>query len=707
GGAQGWTASGNQFVASRPNEASDGTWLVRFNSGQTEPNGVLTTTISTVAGASYDLSFDMGTIAYNQKEQRLKVTVRGSSELLSETSAITGVMGGTPKWAAQAYTFVADSSSTTLTFRDVSTVTQDLDLLLDNVRVVEKRSAPISLEATVDQTLTATVEAVDNDSPANVLSYTLVSGPAGATLSSNGQFVWQPTQAPMTALVTVRVSDNGSPSLSDTETFEVVVARNGNSAPVLVVPDQGALAGVEFALPLKATDPDGPADKLTYSLVSGPAGSYVDSSSGTFRWTPSLALLGTSVVVEVAVRDSGSPSLSDSARFTVYVSGPNTAPVLAPIPDQTVPRGEELRLTIRGSDADLPADVLTYTLLVGPSGASLDYATGAFQWRPDASQNLGPYEVRVRVSDDGSPSLGDTKIFRVTVTGPNTAPRLTTVPNQTVGRGSLVMLNLTATDADAPGQTLTYSLVSGPAGATVSAGGLFQYTPSEVGSSVITVQVSDNGVPALTDRKSFTLTATAVNQAPVLSNAADQKVSPGQVLMLALGATDSDTPRNKLTYRLISGPPGAMVDAKTGIFMWRLPKSAPTSLYDVTVSVTDDGAPPLSDTTTFRVTVAGKASRSTQGVEDDSGVLKWVATLNGAETLHFQHAIEPQKQSGEWTHYLESSEDLIHWRRIGPLSPGEELRDTTAGEVSHRFYRVQVEEGSTSSSEAEQIAAVE
>ena len=66
-----------------------------------------------------------------------------------------------------------------------------------------------------------------------VLSYSLDSGPAGATIgAATGVLRWTPADGPATASFTVRVTDNGVPSLSATATFEVSVT---NVAPTLQI----------------------------------------------------------------------------------------------------------------------------------------------------------------------------------------------------------------------------------------------------------------------------------------------------------------------------------------------------------------------------------------------------------------------------------------------------------------------------------------
>ena len=56
----------------------------------------------------------------------------------------------------------------------------------------------------------------------------------------------------------------------------------------------------------------------------------------------------------------------------------------------------------------------------------------------------------------------------------NTPPGLDALVNRTVGEGSLLTFTATATDADLPPQTLTFSLEAGePSGASITTNGVF------------------------------------------------------------------------------------------------------------------------------------------------------------------------------------------------------------------------------------------
>jgi hypothetical protein len=91
-------------------------------------------------------------------------------------------------------------------------------------------------------TLTVTNTATDPDLPTNTLTFSLVSAPTGVSVNpTNGVLTWMPTevQAPSTNLITVRVTDNGAPLLSDTKSFTVEVNVTGTPLVISGVQMQG------------------------------------------------------------------------------------------------------------------------------------------------------------------------------------------------------------------------------------------------------------------------------------------------------------------------------------------------------------------------------------------------------------------------------------------------------------------------------------
>jgi len=163
-----------------------------------------------------------------------------------------------------------------------------------------------------------------SDPDANKLTFALDPGaPAGAAIDPvTGLFTWRPTQsqAPSTNLVRVRVTDNGTPNLSDAGAFSVIVKRN--SAPALTaLPNYYANALQLLSVQASATDGSLAANQLYFSLEPGaPDGAGVDPTNGLFTWIPSRQQATTTNVITLTVTDSGAPPLSDSKSFTVVVS---------------------------------------------------------------------------------------------------------------------------------------------------------------------------------------------------------------------------------------------------------------------------------------------------------------------------------------------------------------------------------------------------
>jgi subtilisin family serine protease len=97
--------------------------------------------------------------------------------------------------------------------------------------------------------------------------------------------------------------------------------------------------------------------------------------------------------------------------------------------------------------------------------------------------------------------------------------------------------------------------------------------------------------------------APAANSPPVLATIGNRTVNEGSLLNFTASATDANSGQS-LTYSLGSGAPaGATINPITGAFSWTPTAAQGPATYNVTVVVTDNGAPALSDSETFTITV--------------------------------------------------------------------------------------------------------
>jgi hypothetical protein len=132
------------------------------------------------------------------------------------------------------------------------------------------------------QTLSLTNSATDLDTPAQVLTFNLLAAPTNAVLNTNsGLLTWRPlvTQAGSVNPFAVKVADNGTPSLSATQSFVVTVTN-------LLPPQITSVSGVG-ALLLQVNGASGPDYQVQSStnLTNWSAVFTTNAPPLPFTWT--------------------------------------------------------------------------------------------------------------------------------------------------------------------------------------------------------------------------------------------------------------------------------------------------------------------------------------------------------------------------------------------------------------------------------------
>jgi hypothetical protein len=461
-----------------------------------------------------------------------QVAVGGSAQLAGTLNAsLYGGFYPAPN-ATFIYLTAASRSGTFSTFNYPSNVvglTNELTATTATIRVINTLPVitPVG-DRTNDEMVAFNVTALadDYDTPKQTLTWSLVSGPPGLNISSGGAISWTSAedQGPNTNTVTIRVTDNGIPNLSTTNTFQVVI-NEINRAPLLLLPltttvNELSLLSVSAA----ATDPDIPTNTWTFGLVSPPLGMTIDPASGAIAWTPTEAQGPGTYTVTVSVTDTNpwtvnEQSLTTTGSFQVVVREVNTAPVLTVPGTQTLDELTLLTVTNMATDADFQANPLTFAIVSGPTGAVMDATSGVLTWTPSEEQGPSTNVFLIKVTDSSPDAvneqhLSDTKSFTVIVNEVNTAPVLPAQTNLAIAELTTLIVTNAAMDTDIPTNSLTYALLHPPTGASIDAHGVITWTPTQAqgpSTNIITTVVTDYSPDAVNEQRlsatnSFTVT---------------------------------------------------------------------------------------------------------------------------------------------------------------------------------------------------------
>ena len=201
----------------------------------------------------------------------------------------------------------------------------------------------------------------------------------------------------------------------------------------------------------------------------------------------------------------------------------------------------------------------------------------------------------------------DSEAVTVTVSEVNADPVLASVGSKSVDELASLAFTATASDGDVIGgtaDTLEFSLVGAPTGASVTPGGAFSWTPSESqdGMHTITIQVEDGA--GATDSEAVTVTVSEVNQAPALNPIGPKSVNKLEALTFTATASDGDViggTADTLEFSLGAGAPTGASVTPGGAFSWT-PTAGQVGVHTVTVQVKDGSNAIDSEDVTVTVT---------------------------------------------------------------------------------------------------------
>lgn len=371
------------------------------------------------------------------------------------------------------------------------------------------------------------------------LSLTPTTTDSGATVSVNGAPVasGSPSGAISLAVgisisVTVTAQDR-----STQKTYSVAVTRG---APLSLAPPAGTLAqgtvGASYDLDFVAS---GGLSPRTYSLAAGalPAGLTL-SSAGALSGTPTAA---NTFNFSITATDGQNETIT--AAYTLEIVAPTIALSPATLPAATVATAYSQTITATGGSGPY-----SYTVQSGSLPAGLTLASnGTLSGTPTAG---GSFAFTV-VATDAFGSTG-ALAYTLTVNPPTIAISPASLPGGNIG--AAYSQTILASGGTAP-YSFNVKVGALPEGVTLATDGTLSGTPTAIGTSNVTIEVTDSstGAGPYTSTRTYTLLIGA--PAITLSPATLPAISIGAAYNQAIVATGGTGP---YSYTMSSGtaPPG-------------------------------------------------------------------------------------------------------------------------------------------------------
>ena len=414
------------------------------------------------------------------------------------------------------------------------------------------------------------------------------------------------------ATVTININDiNEQPVIQNT-TFEILE----NSPNSTIVGN------------LDAIDPDG--DTLSFTILGGdPNGVFAVNPDGNITVANS-ALLNledqSAYTLTVRATDNAASPLSDTRQIVISVLDVNEPPAVGNfnfIVDENSSDGTFVGIIAADDpeDAELefsidPGTDVNGAFAIDEDDGTITVNNGAFL---DAETN-DVFVLSVDVSDGENTSTSEVTI---TINGINEAP---TFPDEPVSftvredsTNGVVVGQVQASDID-EGQTLTYEIIGGNTdGAFAVNPGTGQITVANAAaldfetnpSFTLTVQATDNGANPLSATEQVLITVSNINETPVIEDGSftidEQPENDAVVGTITAFDPDGD----ELEFSIIdgddtnifdiesTGPNTAEIVVPTGVDL----QFAESPVFFLTVQVTDEGSPELSDTAVIQVNV--------------------------------------------------------------------------------------------------------
>jgi CSLREA domain-containing protein len=486
----------------------------------------------------------------------------------------------------------------------------------------------------------------------------------------------------------ITITINRTAGGPDVKTFALTV-NPVNDAPTftrgpdqIVNEDAGAQTISNWATNISPGPADESGQTLTIQVSNTNPGLFsaapAVNSSGTLTFTPNADANGTATVT-ILVKDNGGIANggvdTTSVSFVITVNSVNDAPLFTKGPDKTVfedsaPFSGGWATNIAPGPTNESGQTVAFIVTNNTNTALFSFgptvsSSGQLSYTLAANAN-GSATITLVLKDNGGTANGgvDTsapQTFTITVTPVNDAPSFTKGANQSVSEDAAAQTvsnwasGISAGPADEASQTLTFQVTNNTrpslflVAPAISATGTLTYTPAADanGSATITINLKDNGGTAnggadTSASQTFTISVTAVNDAPTFTRGADQTINRNAGAQTInnwatnISPGPADEAGQTVAFQVTSNTKPAMFTVQPAI--------SPTGTLTFTPN------PNVADTVTIRIVLKDNGGTANQGV-DTSASQSFIitTTADGGSFKFVSSAGDTQEDSGFMT----------------------------------------------------------
>ncbi len=277
---------------------------------------------------------------------------------------------------------------------------------------------------------------------------------------------------------------------------------------------------------------DAESDDVTFSLVNAPSSATINSQTGVVTWVPADVNVGNQW--EFLIEAIDATGNTQQQAFAVDVQAGASGPVFVTSPVRIAVLDEAYQYNAIAEDPD--GDSVYYRLIDGPTGMTIDSATGEIAWTPTAADEGVEFTIQLEAID--ATGRRGFQAYTLLARSSNQAPIFVSTPEESVSPGVTYRYQADANDLD--GDQVTYALEQSAPEMTIAGNGLITYRPTDanLGQS-FDIRIVATDEFGLSTAQEFTLSVEPDSQAPdvdiLFSNSV---IVPGDTVTIQVNATD-------------------------------------------------------------------------------------------------------------------------------------------------------------------------